>query len=82
MLIKEEIGEDSIVYMDVGANGKDLVFKMEKNEVLVNGTADPRFEILNQKPLAQKKGEDQDGEGNGKNGETTPLCSSSESDDE
>lgn len=86
MLIKEQIGEDTIVYIDAAANGTDLVYKVEKNGALVNGIADSRFEILNQKPTAQKNGgedsEEDGGEGNGEKGETTPICTTTESDSE
>lgn len=46
MLIKEEIDENSTVYIDAAYNGKELAYKVEKNGGLVNATTGQKSDIL------------------------------------
>ncbi|KAK9054449.1 hypothetical protein SSX86_025527 [Deinandra increscens subsp. villosa] len=52
MLIEEEIDENSTVYIDVGVNGKELSYKVERNGGLVNATTGQKSDILIQVPNA------------------------------
>ncbi|KAE9602211.1 putative ClpA/B family, Clp ATPase, P-loop containing nucleoside triphosphate hydrolase [Lupinus albus] len=46
MLVREEIDENSIVYIDVGAKGSELVYHVEKNGWIVNPATGHKSEIL------------------------------------
>lgn len=48
MLIKEEIDENSTVYID--AKGKELVYRVEKNGGLVNAATGKKSDILIELP--------------------------------
>ncbi|OIS98111.1 PREDICTED: chaperone protein ClpB1 [Nicotiana attenuata] len=50
MLVKEEIDENSTVYIDAGVGGKDLAYRVEKNGGLVNATTGQKSDILIQLP--------------------------------
>lgn len=50
MLIKEEIDENSTVYIDASLNGKDLTYRVEKNGGLVNAATGEKSDILIQIP--------------------------------
>lgn len=50
MLIKEEIDENSTVYIDAELNGKDLTYRVEKNGGLVNAATGEKSDILIQIP--------------------------------
>lgn len=50
MLIKEEIDENSTVYIDAALNGKDLTYRVEKNGGLVNAATGEKSDILIQIP--------------------------------
>lgn len=76
MLIKEEIGEESTVYVDAGDGGKDLEYKVEKNNGLINGIKDGRYEILIQIPCVGKnKGDESEEDEGGENGEDVETTS-------
>lgn len=69
MLIKEEIGEEYTVYVDANDNGKYLKYNVEKNNGLINGISDKRYEILIQIPTMEKNKDDQSEEDEGGNEE-------------
>lgn len=50
MLIKEEIDENSTVYIDAGPNGSELVYRVEKNGGLVNAVTGQKSDVLIQIP--------------------------------
>ncbi|KAG2679434.1 hypothetical protein I3760_11G050000 [Carya illinoinensis] len=50
MLIREEIDENSTVYIDAGPNGSDLVYRVEKNGGLVNAVTGHKSDVLIQIP--------------------------------
>lgn len=50
MLIREEIDENSTVYIDASPNGNELVYKVEKNGGLVNESTGQKSEVLIQIP--------------------------------
>ena len=50
MLVREEIDESSIVYIDTTPNGSDLVYRVEKNGGLVNAATGQKSEVLIQIP--------------------------------
>lgn len=50
MLIKEEIDENSTVYIDAGPNGGDLVYRVEKNGGFVNAATGQKTDVLIQIP--------------------------------
>ncbi|KAI8528826.1 hypothetical protein RHMOL_Rhmol12G0178000 [Rhododendron molle] len=50
MLVREEIEENSTVYIDAAPNGKDLVYRVEKDGELVNAAAGQKSDILIQIP--------------------------------
>ncbi|KAJ9140536.1 hypothetical protein P3X46_031172 [Hevea brasiliensis] len=50
MLIREEIDENSTVYIDAGPKGGDLAYRVEKNGGLVNATTGQKAEVLIQIP--------------------------------
>ncbi|KAJ9163537.1 hypothetical protein P3X46_023192 [Hevea brasiliensis] len=50
MLIREEIDENSTVYIDAGPKGNDLVYTVEKNGGLVNAATGQKGEVLIQIP--------------------------------
>lgn len=50
MLVKEEIDENSTVYIDAGVSGKDLTYRVEKNGGLVNAATGQKSDILIQLP--------------------------------
>ncbi|KAL8230733.1 hypothetical protein R6Q57_000511 [Mikania cordata] len=52
MLIREEIDENSTVYIDTGMNGEELSYRVEKNGGLVNATTGQKSDILIQVPNA------------------------------
>lgn len=50
MLVKEEIDENSTVYIDAGVGGKDLSYRVEKNGGLVNAATGQKSDVLIQLP--------------------------------
>ncbi|KAL6995093.1 Chaperone protein ClpB1 [Sarracenia purpurea var. burkii] len=50
MLVKEEIDENSTVYIDAAYNQKELVYRVEKNGGLVNASTGHKSDILIQIP--------------------------------
>ncbi|XP_057995661.1 chaperone protein ClpB1 [Hevea brasiliensis] len=46
MLVREEIDENSTVYIDAGPKGGDLAYRVEKNGGLVNATTGQKAEVL------------------------------------
>ncbi|CAL5441868.1 unnamed protein product [Camellia sinensis] len=54
MLVKEEIDENSTVYIDVSYNGKELVYRVERNGGLVNATTGQKSDILIQIPTGPR----------------------------
>lgn len=50
MLVKEEIDENSTVYIDAAFDGKDLSYRVEKNGGLVNAATGKKSDILIQLP--------------------------------
>ncbi|XP_009792440.1 chaperone protein ClpB1-like [Nicotiana sylvestris] len=50
MLVKEEIDENSTVYIDAGVGRKDLTYRVEKNGGLVNAATGQKSDILIQLP--------------------------------
>ncbi|KAI8528828.1 hypothetical protein RHMOL_Rhmol12G0178000 [Rhododendron molle] len=48
MLVREEIDENSTVYIDAAPDGKDLVYRVEKDGGLVNATTGEKSDILSQ----------------------------------
>lgn len=50
MLVREEIDENSTVYVDAAPNGTDLVYRVEKNGGLVNAATGQKSEVLIQIP--------------------------------
>lgn len=54
MLIREEIDENSTVYIDAGTKGSELVYRVEKNGGLVNAATGQKSDILIQIPNGPK----------------------------
>lgn len=54
MLVREEIDENSTVYIDAGPDGQDLVYRVEKNGGLVNATTGQKTDVLIQIPEAPR----------------------------
>nr|GMD35808.1 chaperone protein ClpB1 [Ipomoea batatas] len=52
MLVKEEIDENSTVYIDAAYNGKELSYKVEKNGGLVNAATGQKSDILIEVPTS------------------------------
>ncbi|TKY73320.1 Chaperone protein ClpB1 [Spatholobus suberectus] len=50
MLVKEEIDENSTVYIDAGAKGSDLVYRVDNNGGIVNAVTGQKSDILIQMP--------------------------------
>lgn len=50
MLIKEEIDENSTVYINAALDGKGLTYRVEKNGGLVNAATGEKSDILIQIP--------------------------------
>jgi len=50
MLVKEEIDENSTVYIDAGPAGGELNYRVEKNGGLVNAVTGQKSDILIQMP--------------------------------
>ncbi|BAT79698.1 hypothetical protein LR48_Vigan04g043800 [Vigna angularis] len=50
MLVKEEIDENSTVYIDAGPVGSELIYRVEKNGGLVNAVTGQKSDILIQMP--------------------------------
>ncbi|OMO81041.1 Chaperonin ClpA/B [Corchorus capsularis] len=50
MLVREEIDENSTVYIDAAPNGTDLLYRVEKNGGLVNAATGQKAEVLIQIP--------------------------------
>jgi ATP-dependent Clp protease ATP-binding subunit ClpB len=46
MLIREEIDENTTVYIDAGPNGSGLVYRVENNEEIVNAETGVKSDIL------------------------------------
>ncbi|KAJ4871631.1 Chaperone protein ClpB1 [Raphanus sativus] len=46
MVVREEIDENSTVYIDAGSGGSDLVYRVEKNGGLVNATTGHKSDVL------------------------------------
>ncbi|XP_038880335.1 chaperone protein ClpB1 [Benincasa hispida] len=62
MLIKEEIDEQFTVYIDASNGGKDLEYRVEKNNGLFNGISDRKYELLIQIPSVEKNKRDESDE--------------------
>ncbi|XP_057421328.1 chaperone protein ClpB1 [Lotus japonicus] len=54
MLIRDEIDENSTVYIDAGTKGSELVYRVEKNGGLVNAATGQKSDILIQIPNGPK----------------------------
>lgn len=54
MLVREEIDENSTVYIDAGPEGQDLVYRVEKNGGLVNAATGQKTDVLIQIPNAPR----------------------------
>lgn len=54
MLVREEIDENSTVYIDAGPDGQDLVYRVEKNGGLVNAATGQKTDVLIQIPNAPR----------------------------
>ncbi|CAI8610124.1 unnamed protein product [Vicia faba] len=54
MLIKEEIDENTTVYIDAGPKGSDLAYRVEKNGGIVNAETGVKSDILIQIPNGPK----------------------------
>ncbi|MBF6266057.1 hypothetical protein IU463_29760 [Nocardia farcinica] len=52
--MREEIDENSTVYIDAGPDGQDLVYRVEKNGGLVNATTGQKTDVLIQIPNAPR----------------------------
>lgn len=50
MLVREEIDENSTVYVDAGPKGTDLVYKVDRNGGLVNAATGQKSDVLIQIP--------------------------------
>ncbi|CAJ1975356.1 unnamed protein product [Sphenostylis stenocarpa] len=50
MLVKEEIDENSTVYIDAGVEGSELVYRVENNGGMVNAVTGQKSDILIQMP--------------------------------
>ncbi|CAF2182006.1 unnamed protein product [Brassica napus] len=46
MVVREEIDENSTVYIDAGSGGSDLVYRVEKNGGIVNATTGQKSDVL------------------------------------
>lgn len=57
MLVKEEIDENSTVYVDASPKRNELVYRVEKNGGLVNATTGQKSEVLIQIPNGQPRSE-------------------------
>lgn len=55
MLVREEIDENSTVYIDAGSNGSDLVYRVEKNGGLVNAATGQKSDVLIHLPNGAQK---------------------------
>ncbi|KAA3458360.1 chaperone protein ClpB1 [Gossypium australe] len=55
MLVKEEIDENSTVYVDASPKRNELVYRVEKNGGLVNATTGQKSEVLIQIPNGQPR---------------------------
>lgn len=58
MLIREEIDENSTVYIDAGPKGNELVYQVEKNGGLVNAVTGQKSDVLIQLPNGPKPTDD------------------------
>ena len=58
MLIREEIDENSTVYIDAGPNGGELVYRVEKNGGLVNAVTGQKSDVLIQLPNGVRLNDD------------------------
>ncbi|XP_011007277.1 PREDICTED: chaperone protein ClpB1 [Populus euphratica] len=54
MLVREEIDENSTVYIDAGPDGQNLVYRVEKNGGLVNAATGQKTDVLIQIPKAPR----------------------------
>lgn len=54
MLVKEEIDENSTVYINAGSGGQDLVYRVEKNGGLVNAATGEKADVLIQIPSSSR----------------------------
>lgn len=54
MLIKEEIDENSTVYIDASIDGSELTYRVEKNGGLVNASTGEKSDILIEIPNGVK----------------------------
>ena len=54
MLVKEEIDENSTVYIDAGPKGSELVYRVERNGGLVNAATGQKSDVLIQLPSGVK----------------------------
>ena len=50
MLVKEEIDENSTVYIDAGPEGSELIYRVENNGGMVNAVTGQKSDILIQIP--------------------------------
>lgn len=54
MLVREEIDENSTVYIDAGPKGTELVYKVDRNAGLVNAATGQKSDVLIQLPNVTK----------------------------
>lgn len=54
MLIREEIDENSTVYIDAGPNADELVYRVEKNGGFVNAATGQKSDVLIQIPTGPR----------------------------
>lgn len=54
MLIREEIDENSTVYIDAGVSGKGLAYRVENNGGLVNASTGQKSDVLIRIPNGQR----------------------------
>lgn len=54
MLVREEIDENSTVYIDAAYNKKELKYRVEKNGGLVNAATGKKSDVLIQLPNAPR----------------------------
>ena len=55
MLVREEIDENSTVYIDAGPSGTELVYRVERNGGLVNAATGQKSDVLIQLPNGAPK---------------------------
>lgn len=54
MLVREEIDENSTVYIDAGPSGDNLVYRVDRNGGFVNAATGQKSDVLIQIPTGQR----------------------------